>query len=35
MGHGSHAKGRPHTGGIGQRKEIKNLNVEDVLTVQE
>jgi hypothetical protein len=30
-----HTKGRPRTGGIGQGKETKNLNVVDVLTVQE
>jgi hypothetical protein len=28
-----HTKGRPHTGGIGQGKKNKNLNVADVLTV--
>jgi hypothetical protein len=30
-----HTKGRPHTVGIGQGKETKNLNVVEVLTVQE
>jgi hypothetical protein len=30
-----HTKGRQSTGGIGQEKEIKNLNVADVLKVQE
>jgi hypothetical protein len=30
-----HTKGRPHTGGIGQGKETRNLNVVDVHTVQE
>jgi hypothetical protein len=30
-----HTKGRLCTGGIGQRKENKNVNVVDVLTVQE
>jgi hypothetical protein len=29
-----HTNGRPSTGGIGQGKETKNLNVVDVLTVQ-
>jgi hypothetical protein len=28
-----HTKGRLHMGEIGQRKETKNLNVVDVLTV--
>jgi hypothetical protein len=28
-----HTKGRLYMGGIGQGKEIKNLNVVDVLTV--
>jgi hypothetical protein len=28
-----HTRGRPCTGGIGQGKETKNLNVVDVLTV--
>jgi hypothetical protein len=31
----AHTKGNPCTGGIGQGKERKNLNVVDVLTVQE
>jgi hypothetical protein len=35
MGHGPHTKGRLCTGGIGQGKETKNLNVVDVFTVQE
>jgi hypothetical protein len=30
-----HPKGRLHKGEIGQRKETKNLNMVDVLTVQE
>jgi hypothetical protein len=30
-----HTKVRLHTGGIGQGKKTKNLNVVDVLTVQE
>jgi hypothetical protein len=30
-----HTKGKLHMGGIGQGKEIKNLNEVDVLTVQE
>jgi hypothetical protein len=30
-----HTKGRSHTGGIGQGKEMKNLSVVDVLSVQE
>jgi hypothetical protein len=30
-----HTNVRLHTGGIGQRKETKNLNVIDVLTVEE
>jgi hypothetical protein len=30
-----HAKGRQCTGGIGQGKEIKNLDEVDVLTEQE
>jgi hypothetical protein len=30
-----HTKGRPCTGGIGQGKETKNLNVVDVHPVQE
>jgi hypothetical protein len=30
-----YTKGRPHTGGIGQWKESKNLNVVNVLTIQE
>jgi hypothetical protein len=30
-----HIKGRPHTRGVGQRKETKNLNAVDGLTVQE
>jgi hypothetical protein len=30
-----HTKGRPWTEAIGQGKEIKNLNVVDVLSVQE
>jgi hypothetical protein len=32
IGHGSHTKGRLHTGGIQNRKETKYLNVVDVLT---
>jgi hypothetical protein len=35
IGHGSHTKGRTHTGGIGKGKETYNLNVVDVLTVEE
>jgi hypothetical protein len=34
LGYMGHTKGRPYTGGIGQRKETKNLNVVDVFTVQ-
>jgi hypothetical protein len=30
-----HTKGRSLTGGIGQEKETKNLNVTDVFSVQE
>jgi hypothetical protein len=30
-----HTKGRPHTAGIKQGKETKNLKVFDVLTLQE
>jgi hypothetical protein len=30
-----HTKGKMHTGGIGEGKETKNLNVIDVLSVQE
>jgi hypothetical protein len=30
-----HTKGRQSTGGIGQGKEIKNLNVANVLKVQQ
>jgi hypothetical protein len=32
-GHGSHPKRRPYTGGIGKKKETKNLNVVDMLMV--
>jgi hypothetical protein len=33
IGHGSHAKGRLHTGGIGKGKKTKNSNVVDLLSV--
>jgi hypothetical protein len=35
IGHGSPTKGRTHMGGMVKEKEIKNVNVVDVLTVEE
>jgi hypothetical protein len=35
IGHGSHTKGRTHTGEIGKGKETYNMKLVDVLSVEE